>query len=286
MAKRKFELQGENSKNIIDMKTGKSSEKKSMPVICRCIRYYREKSGMDQKALANAVGVLISAVSNWENGRSRPDINLLPKICKALDITFYDLFDMQNPTMINTPREQNLIDSYEQLSAGHQHTIDKMIETLIKVELAENCPDLRMLLYFNRSLAAGIGDPTEFEDEAEPVYVYTTPEIAHADSIFKINGDSMEPRFHNGQDVLVQRISGSSDLKYGEIGAFIIGNETYIKQYEKDGLHSLNPDYPVMHFEDEDAVYLIGRVLGVLEPEGYAKQSDIDRYKLIHSEEI
>lgn len=286
MARRKIELPGENSENIIDMKTGKSGGKGSLPVICSRIRYYREKSGMEQKTLANAVGVLTSAVSNWENGRSRPDINLLPKICKALHITFYDLFDMQNPIMINAPCQQKLIDSYEQLSAGHRHTIDKMIETLLQVELAENCPDLRMLLYFNRSLAAGIGDPTEFEDEAEPVYVYATPEIAHADSIFKINGDSMEPRFHNGQDVLVQRIRGSSDLKYGEIGAFIVGNETYIKQYEKDGLHSLNPDYPVMHFEEENAVYLIGRVLGVFDPEGYAKQSDIDRYKLIHSEEI
>ena len=48
----------------------------------------------------------------------------------------------------------------------------------------------------------------------------------------------------------------------------------------------MNPDYPVMHFENEDAVYLIGRVIGVFDPEGYAKQSDIDRYKLIHGEEI
>ncbi len=286
MARRKIELSNENNENIIDIKTGKSVSKESLSVICSRIRYYREKSGMEQKTLANAVGVLTTTVSNWENGRSRPDINLLPGICKALHITFYDLFDMKNPTEINTPRQQKLIHSYEQLSAGHRHTIDKMIETLLKVEQAENCPDLRVLLYFNRSLAAGIGDPTEFEDEAEPVYVYATPEVAHADSIFKINGNSMEPRFHNGQDVLVQRIIGSFDLKFGEIGAFIIGNETYIKQYEKDGLHSLNPDYPVMHFENEDAVYLIGRVIGVFDPEGYAKQSDIDRYKLIHGEEI
>ena len=45
----------------------------------------------------------------------------------------------------------------------------------------------------------------------------------------------------------------------------MINNETYIKRYEKDGLHSLNPDYPVMHFDDEQSVYLIGKVLGVFD---------------------
>lgn len=62
----------------------------------------------------------------------------------------------------------------------------------------------------------------------------------------------------------------------------MINNETYIKRYEKDGLHSLNPDYPVMHFDDEQSVYLIGKVLGVFDPSSYAKQSDIERYKLLH----
>ena len=103
-----------------------------------------------------------------------------------------------------------------------------------------------------------------------------------ADSIFRVNGDSMEPYFSDGQDVLVQRLGGCSGLSFGEIGAFIVGNETYIKKYEKDGLYSFNPRYPAMHFDNEQSVYLIGRVLGVLDPSGYAKQEDIERYKLLH----
>ena len=74
----------------------------------------------------------------------------------------------------------------------------------------------------------------------------------------------MEPDYHNGDLVLVERIPDAPSLSPGEIGAFIVGNETYIKRYEEDGLHSLNPAYPTMHFDEEASVYLIGRVLGIL----------------------
>ena len=33
---------------------------------------------MEQKALAKAIGVTGNAISNWENGRARPDVNLIP----------------------------------------------------------------------------------------------------------------------------------------------------------------------------------------------------------------
>ena len=41
----------------------------------------------------------------------------------------------------------------------------------------------------------------------------------------------------------------------------------YVKIYEKDGLHSINPEYSVIRVTDDDNVHLIGRVLGLV-PEG------------------
>lgn len=145
-----------------------------------------------------------------------------------------------------------------------------MIDTLRNVEALENCPDLLPLTYYERQLAAGIGDPTEFDDEGEIVYVHSSPDARRADCIFTVNGNSMEPEFRSGQDVLVQKINHGPDLQYGEIGAFIVGNETYIKEYQEDGLHSLNPKYPTMHFSEEESVYLIGRVLGILDKADYS----------------
>ena len=92
----------------------------------------------------------------------------------------------------------------------------------------------------------------------------------------------MEPDYENGDLVLVERVPSGLTLQEGEIGAFIVGNEMYIKEYRADGLHSLNKKYDVLKFDADQAVYLIGRVLTVLDPEGIASQSDIEKFKLLH----
>ena len=202
-----------------------------------------------------------------------------------MNITFYDLFSTPDPTIKYTARQQLLVDEFSSLSEGHKQAVENLVDTLSRVEAAENCPDLSILTYFSRQLAAGTGDPTEFIDEGEDIYVYSSPDVNQADCIFTVNGNSMEPYFHSGQDVLVQRIPSGPDLQYGEIGAFIIGNETYIKEYQEDGLHSLNPDYVTMHFSEFESVYLIGRVLGILDKASYASEADIARYQAVHGED-
>jgi DNA-binding XRE family transcriptional regulator len=285
MARKKINLDTSGEGKVLDMKTGKPVEKPVLPVICDRIQHYRNLMGMEQKTLANLIGVTANSISNWENGRSRPDVNLLPGICEALNITLYDIFSLEDPTIKYTARQQMLVDDFSNLSEGHKHAVENLIDTLSRVEAAENCPDLSILTYFSRRLAAGFGDPTEFEDEGEDVYVYSSPDVRRADCIFTVNGNSMEPEFHSGQDVLVQRIPDGPDLQYGEIGAFIVGNETYIKEYQEDGLHSLNPDYKTMRFDEEECVYLIGRVLGILDKASYANEGDIARYQAVHGED-
>ena len=211
-------------------------------------------------------------------------MNLLPAICESLHITFYELFDVEDPTVQYTASEQLLIDGYRQLSLGHRHAVSRLVDTLLEVQAAESCPKIRKLTFFERSLAAGIGDPAEFEDEGEPIFLYASETVDRADCVFSVSGDSMEPEYHDGDMVLVQRIPDAPDLKEGEIGAFIVGNETYIKEYREDGLHSLNPKYDVMHFSDEESVYLIGRVMGVLNPESIATEADVKRYLAIHGD--
>ena len=92
MARRKIDLSTSGQGKVVDMKTAKPVEKPVLPVICERIQHYRDVMGMEQKALADLVGVTANSISNWENGRSRPDVNLLPAICNALNITLYDLF--------------------------------------------------------------------------------------------------------------------------------------------------------------------------------------------------
>ena len=154
--------------------------------------------------------------------------------------------------------------------------------SMLRMQDAENMPNLIKLRYFERPLAAGIGDPTEFEGLSEEIYLYESDEYRRADYVFRVNGDSMEPDYQNGDLVLVERVPSGLMLQEGEIGAFIVGNEMYIKEYRADGLHSLNRKYDVLKFDEEQAVYLIGKVLTVLEPENIASQSDVEKFQLLH----
>ena len=283
MARRKIDLPTPKKYTVLNAATGEAVEKSPIPIICERIRSYREKSGLEQKAFATQIGVTPNAASNWECGRSRPDVNLLPAICRVLGITLYDLFGEAAPSDPLSERERMLVHSYRSLDASNQYVLDRTVETLRFVQKAGSRPEIRTLLFFDRSLAAGTGDPTEFEQKAEPIYLYTSPEADRADYVFRVNGDSMEPDYHSGDLVLVQKLSPSSALHYGEIGAFIVGNEMYIKEYREDGLHSLNRNYSVLRFAEEDSVYLIGKVLGIVSPSDIADEEDVRSFLAIHS---
>ena len=284
MPKRVFERSTTPKRNVIDMHTGKPVPTETKPMICDRIRHYREKLGMEQKALAAMVGVTANAVSNWERGRARPDVNLLPDICEALQITLYQLYGLDDPSVKYTTMEDAFMENYRQLTPGHQYAVRAMAQNLLQVQQAEARRKIHKLTRFEHQLAAGIGDPNEFEDSGTPIYVYDDSLTCRADCVFTVNGDSMEPDYPDGCMVLVKRISDSGELTPGGIGAFMIDNETYIKEYRPDGLHSLNPAYPVMRFSDEDSVYLIGRVMGVLSPESVATEADVKRYLAIHGD--
>ena len=284
MPKRVFERSTTPKRNVIDMHTGKPVPAETKPMICDRIRHYREELGMEQKALAAMVGVTANAVSNWERGRARPDVNLLPNICEALQITLYQLYDLDDPSGSYSAAEERFMDDYRQLTSGNRYAVSVLTQTLLKVQQAKSSRAIHKLTLFERPLAAGVGDPNEFEDSGVPIYVYDDSLTQRADCVFIVNGDSMEPDYPDGCRVLVERISDSGELAPGDIGAFMIDNETYIKEYQPDGLYSRNPSYPVMSFSEFEHVYLIGRVIGVLSDEDIACEEDVECYRELHPE--
>ena len=55
----------------------------------------RKEKGLTQKELGEKLFVTDKAVSKWERGLSLPDITLLEKLAKELDIDIYDLFGLE-----------------------------------------------------------------------------------------------------------------------------------------------------------------------------------------------
>lgn len=59
------------------------------------IRKYRKRKNMTQEEMANRLGVTAPAVNKWENGKSFPDIMLLPPIARLLQVSLETLLSFQ-----------------------------------------------------------------------------------------------------------------------------------------------------------------------------------------------
>ena len=131
MPRRSIGRPAKGTGSVIDAKTGKPVES-SLPALCERIRFYRERAGMEQKALAKRIGVTGNAVSNWENGRGRPDINLLPDICAALQISFYELFDVEEPAVRTSRQENRFLEQYRKYPPMASSTSKLNVETMTR----------------------------------------------------------------------------------------------------------------------------------------------------------
>ncbi|MFP4381863.1 MAG: helix-turn-helix domain-containing protein [Candidatus Sumerlaeia bacterium] len=67
------------------------------------IRERREKQGLKQQDIANALQVSPQAVSKWERGENGPDLAILGPLAKLLDVTTDWLLDAQNAGLDTFP---------------------------------------------------------------------------------------------------------------------------------------------------------------------------------------
>jgi len=61
------------------------------------IKECRKNKRLSQKEFARMIGAKNTAVSNWETGLTRPDVDTLAKICVILDVSADELLDIKLP---------------------------------------------------------------------------------------------------------------------------------------------------------------------------------------------
>lgn len=76
------------------------------------IRKYRESRGLNQKQLAELIGVSNSRVSNWEQGLNRPDADIIADICRALQVSPSNLLDVRLSLDELNDQERRVIKAY------------------------------------------------------------------------------------------------------------------------------------------------------------------------------
>ena len=244
------------------------------------VKALRTAAGMTQAELGRRLGLTRSAVLNWEIGHSRPDIGIIPALCRALKVTASDFFAARDGKANMEPDELRLVTSFRGLSAVHQAVLLKIAQSLEDAETEEvralrEPIALLKIPYAVDSVAAGVS-MDYFEANCEAVYVHDTPALREADILFRVNGDSMEPDYPDHCTVMVEE---ETDLSEGEIGIFSVDGSLYIKELGEEGLVSLNPDYKTMKAPEYGEIRTIGRVIGIMDQHDFASGAEIREYE-------
>ena len=114
--------------------------------------------------------------------------------------------------------------------------------------------------YYSLPASAGTGVYLDNCDK-EMIEVEESSETSEANFALKVSGNSMEPRFHDGDLVLIK---SQPSVELGDIGIFIINDEGFIKKFGGDKLISLNPEYDDIDLHEYDDIYCRGKVIGVI----------------------
>ena len=117
----------------------------------------------------------------------------------------------------------------------------------------------RFINYYYRLASAGTGQILFDAPPTKRIEIPDTPENKKAAYAIGVNGNSMEPVYHDGDTLLIEM---TEEIQPGDTGIFLVNGESYIKKLGDQELISLNPKYKNIPL-DEDS-YCLGKVLAAL----------------------
>ena len=236
-----------------------------MSFIGEQIKKYRNIKGMTQQDIADALGESSGRVIyNWEKGIGRPDCDKLARLCDLLGVSADELIGCKSMAQRPTAIEWNTLQKYRALDEHGKEVVDYLIDSEYKrVTALTRKPKPRMLKidWYTLPASAGTGNILD-SDLAEDLFVPESAEAEQADFVISVGGDSMEPTYHDGDKVFVEKCDA---IEVGEVGIFVVNGDVYIKELGNKCLISYNEKYKPIRIGENDSVYCCGRVIGILE---------------------
>ena len=236
-----------------------------MDTIGSRIKEYRLLKGMTQQDIADALGESSGRVIyNWEKGIGRPDCDKLAKLCDLLGVSADELIGCKSMAQRPTATEWTTLQKYHALDEHGKEVVDYLIDSEYKrVRLSMKKPKPRMLKvdFYNYPASAGTGNFLD-SDLAEDLFVPESAEAEQADFVISVGGDSMEPTYHDGDKVFVEKCDA---VDVGEVGIFVVNGDVYIKELGNQCLISHNEKYKPIRIGESDSVYCCGRVISIVE---------------------
>ncbi len=231
------------------------------------IKKRKKELGLTNDALASRSGISVGTLNKLLAGASAdPKLSTLLPLAEALGVTLDELLGLSKASFSALPAP--LASKYAELDEDGKeavsYTINKEYARVTRerteIPYSLDTTAVRKIRLYNTPASAGTGSYL-FGDDYTEISVYGGGKSEDADFAVRVYGDSMMPRYENGDILLV---SGADSLQVGELGIFSLGGESYFKKFGGDRLISLNPAYKDISLTENDDFICFGRVIGRL----------------------
>ena len=252
------------------------------------IKQLKSEKKITNDQLADMTGIPLGTLSKILAGISdSPKLVNIVAIAQALGCSL-DYLISGNPENTNnytlSSQEIRMVETFRQLDDyGRELTLlilDKEkervqageTETVVRTERAKVLPSpvlrtpsvsasglgKRPIPLYDMPVSAG-GGIELIDDMAAEIRIPNNAKTQDADYALRISGNSMEPKFHDGDILLVENCES---VEVGELGIFILDGAGYFKKFDGDKLLSLNPIYAPIPLRDFTDIQCAGRVIG------------------------
>ncbi len=251
------------------------------------IKNIKSERKITNDMLSDMTGIPLGTLSKILAGISdSPKLANIVAICDALDCSLdYILTGIPENTNNYTleESEMTLVENYRKLDRHGRELVGMVINK--EMERANDASESRaegqrggatVLAPRSRKAAAGLARrnislfdlPVSAgtgvflsETESVKISIPSNSQTDGADFALRIKGNSMEPKYRDGDILLVE---DCDMVEYGELGIFVLDGDGYFKKYEGDRLISLNPDYSPIMLKNFSDISCCGRVIGKL----------------------
>ena len=255
------------------------------------IKSIKSEKKITNDVLSEMTGIPLGTLSKILAGISdSPKLSNIVAICDALDCSLdYILTGIPENTNNYTleESEMTLIENYRKLDKHGRELVSLVINkeaeratdssadmrtrssraqgrgaVILSRESMKQAAGLgkRKISLFDLPVSAGTGVFLT-DTESVTISIPSTAQTESADFALRIKGNSMEPKYKDGDILLVEECDS---VEYGELGIFILDGDGYFKKYEGDRLVSLNPDYAPILLKNFEEISCCGKVVGKL----------------------
>ena len=238
--------------------------------IGRIIRESRLAAGLTQLQVAETLGRPQQTIAAWENGRSQPDANTLFDLFRVLGRSVDEAFGFQKNTPPLSGRALRFAQAFDELDEKGKSLLEDSLsreEQRVEMEAALNAyvRSFTPLRIYKAPITDTMGIDLTEEPELKMIQITSKTPEEDAATVRQVmlseNPFAVRFRYDNGGEGIVA-VDGDKSVEPGQVGIFTIGEKSFIKKLQKDGLYPVQDKYDPIPLPN--VLQCAGRVIGLI----------------------